>query len=66
MQTCIGVISKEINIESTAAKMERRKEDLKRAALSAEQKLIKFSEYLISKIEKRRDLIKLQINKKLA
>jgi hypothetical protein len=46
--------------------MERRKEELKRSAASAEQKLTKFAEYLISKVEKRRDLMKAQINKKLA
>jgi hypothetical protein len=46
--------------------MNKRKDDLKKAATSAEQKLIKFSEYLISKVEKRRDLIRAQINKKLA
>jgi hypothetical protein len=46
--------------------MERRKEELKRSAASAEQKLIKFAEYLISKVEKRRDLMKAQRNKKLA
>jgi hypothetical protein len=55
---CLDIITKEIDIESTFKQMTRRKEDLKKAAISAEQKLIKFSEYLISKVEKRRELIR--------
>lgn len=63
---CLEVISREIDTESTGKQMERRKEELKRSAASAEQKLTKFAEYLISKVEKRRDLMRAQINKKLA
>lgn len=64
--SCLEIISREIDPESTSKHMERRKEELKRSAVSAEQKLTKFAEYLISKVEKRRDLMKAQINKKLA
>jgi hypothetical protein len=39
---------------------------LKKAAFSAEIKLAKFSEYLISKIEKRKEQVKAYIQKKLA
>jgi hypothetical protein len=63
---CLEIITREIDIESTCKQMERRKDELKRSAASAEQKLTKFAEYLISKVEKRRDLMKAQINKKLA
>jgi len=66
LSRCLDVIASEINLDSTFKQMNKRKDDLKKAATSAEQKLIKFSEYLISKVEKRRDLIRAQINKKLA
>ena len=64
--SCLEIISREIDTENTSKQMERRKEELKRSAASAEQKLKKFAEYLISKVDKRRDLMKAQINKKLA
>jgi len=63
---CLEIIAREIDTESTSKQVERRKEELKRSAASAEQKLTKFAEYLISKVEKRRDLMRAQINKKLA
>ena len=63
---CLEIISREIDTESTSKQLERRKEELKRSAASSEQKLTKFAEYLISKVDKRRDLMKAQINKKLA
>jgi hypothetical protein len=47
-----------IDFEATSSTMERLNEDLKRAALASEAKLEKFTEYLMSKICKRRDQVK--------
>jgi hypothetical protein len=50
-----------IDFEVTYGHLERRKEELRRAAVASEAKLYKFTEYLISKIGKRRDQVRDQI-----
>jgi hypothetical protein len=47
-----------MNLDSTLAHIEKRKEDLRRAAATSEGKIQKFSEYLIGKIEKRREAVR--------
>jgi len=47
-----------IDFEATSITMEKLKEDLRRAALASEVKLEKFTEYLMSKICKRRDQVR--------
>lgn len=50
-----------IDFEVTYGHLERQKEELMRAAVASEAKLYKFAEYLISKIGKRRDQVRDQI-----
>lgn len=47
---CLEVIEKEVEISSINDQVMKRQDELKRAALSADQKLTKFTEYLISKV----------------
>lgn len=47
-----------VDMASITKQIDQRKEEMRKAAEATEQKLVRFTQYLISKIEQRRELVK--------